>query len=104
MGIDIRGEKDELAATLNDAVRAIRAALAEFSDAAATRKTEATEAVRKAGSRAADQAGALASDARASADRGVQRLSDSVVANPLAALAIAAGIGFILAHLTRAER
>jgi ElaB/YqjD/DUF883 family membrane-anchored ribosome-binding protein len=104
MGIDIKGERDELAATINDAVIAIRAALAEFSDTAAARRNEATEALKKAGLRAADQAGHVASEARATADRGMETLSDSVARNPLAALAIAAGFGFILAHLTRGDR
>ena len=104
MGIDIKAERDELAATINDAVIAIRAALAEFSETAAERRGEAAEAVKKAGARAADQAGHVASQARASADRGVETLSDSVAKNPLAALAIAAGLGFILAHLTRSDR
>jgi ElaB/YqjD/DUF883 family membrane-anchored ribosome-binding protein len=104
MGIDIKAERDDLAATINDAVIAIRAALAEFSESAAARRDDATEAVRHAGARAADQAGHLASEARATADRGVETLSDSVAKNPLAALAIAAGFGFILAHLTRSDR
>jgi ElaB/YqjD/DUF883 family membrane-anchored ribosome-binding protein len=34
----------------------------------------------------------------------VDSLSDYVVNNPLAALAIAAGAGFILAHLMRGDR
>jgi len=89
MGIDIKAERDELAATINDAVAAIRAALAEVSDSAAARRDEAAEAVKQA---------------RATADRGVESLSETVVKNPLAALAIAAGAGFILAHLTRGER
>jgi ElaB/YqjD/DUF883 family membrane-anchored ribosome-binding protein len=104
MGIDIKAEKDELASTINDAVAAIRAALAEFSDNAAARKTDAAGAMRKAGQRAADQAGHLAADARASADRSVDSLSEQVAANPIAALAIAAGVGFILAQLTRLGR
>ena len=105
MGIDIKAEKDDLAATINDAVIAIRAALAEFSDTAADRRDEARDAVRKASGRAADQASHLAAEARATADRSVDTLSESVVKNPLAALAIAAGVGFILAHLTsRSDR
>jgi len=104
MGIDIKSERDELAATINDAVVAIRKALAEFSDTAAARRDTATEAVKKAGMRAADQASHVATEARATADRGVETLSESVSRNPLAALAIAAGFGFILAHLTRGDR
>lgn len=104
MGIDIKAERDELASTINDAVAAIREALAEFSDAAAARKADATEAVKKAGGRAADQASAMAAEARASADKSLTGLSEQVAANPLAALAIAAGAGFILAHLTRPGR
>jgi ElaB/YqjD/DUF883 family membrane-anchored ribosome-binding protein len=105
MGIDIKAEKDDLAATINDAVVALRTALAEFSDSAAERRDGARDAVRKAGGRAAEQASHIAAEARATADRGVDSLSESVVKNPLAALAIAAGVGFILAHLTsRSDR
>lgn len=104
MGIDIKAERDELATTISDAVVAIRAALAEFSETAAARRDEAADAMKQAGARAADQAGHVAAEARATADRGVETISDTVAKNPLAALAIAAGFGFILAHLTRSDR
>ena len=84
--------------------KTMREAIAEFSESAAARKAEASDAVKRAGDRASDQASHIAAEARATADRGVDSLSDYVVNNPLAALAIAAGAGFILAHLMRGDR
>ncbi len=104
MGIDIKAERDESRG--DDQRRGRRdprraGGILRNRRGAARRRDRGGEA---AGARAADQAGHVASEARATADRGVETLSETVAKNPLAALAIAAGFGFILAHLTRSDR
>ncbi|RAI21932.1 hypothetical protein CH337_06365 [Rhodoblastus acidophilus] len=103
MAFNIKSERDEFQTSVDEAVNALRAALAEVASAASDRKEDAAEAVRRAGARAFDRFDDLADDAKTYADQGASILSKSVASNPLAALALAAGAGFLLAQLSRGE-
>lgn len=98
---DVKPEQQELNAALGDAVKAIRACVEDFAKLAAAGRESASEAMRQAGAEAAGGLGALSEDAQDRLDRGAAELSRMAAAHPLAALAIAAGAGFLLARAAR---
>jgi ElaB/YqjD/DUF883 family membrane-anchored ribosome-binding protein len=101
---DVNAEKEEFATTVNDAVKAIRAAVDEFTLAASVAKSETADALKNAGYRAAGQLNDLAGGAQDYADRSVASLSRSVSANPIGALALAGGAGVLIGLAMRGGR
>jgi ABC-type transporter Mla subunit MlaD len=87
---------EEIANNVNETVTAVKTAAADFAQAAAEGKV----AVEAAG-RAADRFGDLADEVR---DYFIASASKSVKANPLVALAAAAGAGFLFAQWSRGGR
>lgn len=101
MSEDLKSDRDELAVALGDAVKAFRACVDDFSKLAAHGGDAASTAMRQAGAEAVGQLGALSDDAQTRMSRGLGGLTEKAAANPLAALAIAAGAGFVLANAIR---
>jgi len=84
-------EKGEGEADLNQAAAAARPFVAEAADDVKARREDVAEAARETGEHFAD----LANEMR---DYVVASLSRSVSANPMLALAAAAGVGFLFAQ------
>jgi len=101
---DLNFDKDQFAATIHEAVKALKAAMEDFAKTAAESRDTAASAVKKAGASATDQITALSGNAQDYADRGAVSLAKSVAANPLAALALAVGAGFLIGLATRGDR
>ena len=92
---------DDISQLARAAIDAIRAATEEFASKAGVSKGEAVDAVRHAGQAAVSGLRAGAGEARILTETGLDTLGKSVIRNPLAALAIAAGTGLLLGLLSR---
>ncbi len=92
---------EDIAKLARAAIDAIRAATDEFASKAGVSKSEAVDAVRNASQAAVTGIGSVAGEARAMTETGLDTLGKSVIRNPLAALAIAAGTGLLLGLLSR---
>lgn len=101
MSEELKADREDVTAALGDAVQAIRACVEDFTRQAAESRDQASAAVRQAGADAAGQIGALSDDAQDKLGHYAASLARMATANPLAALAIAAGAGFALARATR---
>ncbi|TBW40385.1 hypothetical protein EYW49_04160 [Siculibacillus lacustris] len=94
---------DDVAALARQAVEAIRQAADAFAAQAGVKSDEAVAAARAAGTATIDGIGAVAGDARALTENGIDAIGRSVARNPVAALAIAAGAGLLLGWMTRSD-
>jgi len=104
MSDDFKAEQEQLGLTIKEAANAIKSSIDDFSKAATESRDAAASAVKKAGANAADQLAALTDDAQHSVGRSVVNLTKSISTNPLAALAIAAGAGFLFGLAARGVR
>ena len=104
MSDDFRSEQDRLSSNDEDSAKAIKAALDSASRAAAESRDAVAAAVKQAGAAAADQLNALSDSAQEHAGHSAANLTNSVSANPIAALAIAAGAGFVFGLALRGGR
>jgi ElaB/YqjD/DUF883 family membrane-anchored ribosome-binding protein len=102
MANDFKSEKEMFSDTMREVVATMKAELDEFSRAAAQTRNTATSAVKKLGADTGDQLNELSNNAQDQVHRGAQSVAKSVAANPLSALAIAAGAGYIFGLATRA--
>lgn len=101
---DLSFDKEQFAASVNDAVKALKAAVEDFAKTASEGRNSAASAVKKAGANATDQLTAFSGDAQDYVDRGAVGLAKTVAGNPLTALALAAGAGLLIGLATRGDR
>ena len=94
---------DDLTQLARSAIEAIQKVTDEFAAKAGASKNDAVDAVRSAGKSAASGLGVAATEARSLTESGLDTIGQSVVRNPLAALAIAAGTGLLLGLLSRQD-
>jgi ElaB/YqjD/DUF883 family membrane-anchored ribosome-binding protein len=100
----LSSEKEQFANTINEALRALKGAIEDFAKTAAESSDTAASAVKKAGASANDQLTALSGDAQDYAERGAVSVAKSVAANPLLALGLAVGAGFLIGLATSGVR
>lgn len=104
MSDNFRSEQEMLSKTVKEAVDTIKSSIGDFTQAAADTRDTATSAVKKLGSDTADQLNGLSTEAQYHASRGVDSVSKSISANPILALSIAAGAGFLFGMAARSGR
>lgn len=98
---EFKSEQDVFSDTVREAVATIKTSLEEFSRAAAESRDTAASAVKKLGADTADQLGGISGEAKDRVSRGAENVAKQVSENPLQALAIAAGAGFLLGMVAR---
>ncbi|MBB4198949.1 hypothetical protein CCR94_15690 [Rhodoblastus sphagnicola] len=104
MSEDFKTEKELFAALIDDAVKTIKASIDDFSKVAAEGRDTAASAAKKAAADATGQLNDLSDGAQDYMGRGAAHMARSVATNPFAALAIAAGAGFLFGLATRGDR
>jgi ElaB/YqjD/DUF883 family membrane-anchored ribosome-binding protein len=104
MGLDVKAEKDEFAATVNDAVRSIKSELDDFTRFVTDKKAELVDIFKLAGGRTGDQLNGIADEMRASGDHALTMVARTVSNNPLTAVAIAAGAGMLIGMMSAGGR
>ena len=104
MGLDIKAEKDEFAAAVEDAVSSIKSEMDEFTRFVAHKKLEISEIFKVAGGRTGEQLNGIAAEMRASGVHGLAIVARTVSDNPLTSVAIAAGAGMLIGMMSGGAR
>lgn len=94
---------DDVAVLARQAVDAIRQAADAFAARAGVKTGEAVATARAAGNATVDGIGAVAGEARALTEDGIDAIGRSVARNPVTALTIAAGAGLLIGWMTRSD-
>lgn len=104
MGLDIKAERDELAASVNEAVSSIKSQMEDFARFVAYKKDELSDTLKVASVRTGEQLNGMATEMRASGDRGLTFVAKTVSDNPMTALMIAAGAGMLVGMMVAGGR
>lgn len=105
-GTTIAAQAEAVADQARAALSEMRAIVDRFAVATGEKAGVAADAVKATGTETVERFGALVSEARDAGAEGLETLSDSIAKRPLAALAVAAGVGLLIGMVTRpgAER
>lgn len=97
----VADEAGRVATSAKEALAEMRRIVEDFAAATGERASTAASAVEATGAATVERFGALVDDARVLGRNGLDEVADTVAKRPLAALAVAAGVGLALGLLTR---
>lgn len=100
-GAALAERADAVARSAREALAEMRAIVDRFAAATGDRAGEAADAVSATGADAAERLAGLADEARTLGRDGLDRIAAGVAERPIAALAVAAGVGLVLGLVTR---